>query len=51
MRSKVWYSRTNSQLFNIGQYAHDMEVVYSKMWDKLENGEEFDHITDAIYKE
>ena len=46
MRAKVWHARTHSQLFDVGQYANDMEVVYEKMWVKLEGGEEANHITE-----
>ena len=46
MRAKVWRARTISSLFNTEAYAHGMEQVYTKIWEKYSKGEPFDHITE-----
>ena len=40
----MWNGRLDSPLFNIRQYARDMEVVYAKMWNRYSNNLAADHI-------
>ena len=44
IKKRVWNGRLESPLFNIRQYAHDMEVVYAKMWNRYSNNLAADHI-------
>ena len=45
MRSKVWDSRLSSGLFDCKLYAHDLERLYSAIYEKYSLGLPFDHIT------
>lgn len=49
MRAKVWKARVDSPLFDCQQYAHGLEMLFAKMWDKHSKGEQPDHIS-AIVK-
>ncbi|XP_039262737.2 UDP-N-acetylglucosamine--peptide N-acetylglucosaminyltransferase 110 kDa subunit-like isoform X2 [Styela clava] len=44
IRAKVWKQRIESPLFSIKSYTENLEVLFSKMWDKYSNGEPVDHI-------
>jgi len=46
MRAKVWRLRMNSELFDVGVYTANLERVYRKMWERHENGDPVDHITE-----
>lgn len=43
----MWAARTTSPLFDCGQYAQGLELIYSKMWERFSNGLKPDHITDT----
>ena len=47
IKKRVWDGRLESPLFDIKQYAHDMEVVYKKMWDRYRHNVEVDHILES----
>jgi len=46
IRATVSHARFSSPLFDTERYAHDLETLYSKMWEKYENGLSPDHLTD-----
>lgn len=46
IRAKVWQGRTTTHLFDVKFYVNNLEVLFKKMWNKHENGEQPDHITD-----
>ena len=48
IRSLVWKARLTSPLFNTEQYAHDLEKVYRRMWDKYESGHNFEHLIEPF---
>ena len=39
----MWNARLTSPLFNTEQYAHDLEKVYWRMWNKYKNEGVIDH--------
>lgn len=45
IRGKVWRGRTESTLFDVANYASELEWLFSKMWERYERGEEPDHLT------
>jgi protein O-GlcNAc transferase len=45
MRAKVWIRRSDSPLFNCQIYAHDMERLFARMWQRHASGEKPNHIT------
>jgi len=45
IRARVWEGRVSSPLFNTKQYAHDLEDLFYKMFDKFRKGEKLTHIT------
>ncbi|XP_021953749.1 UDP-N-acetylglucosamine--peptide N-acetylglucosaminyltransferase 110 kDa subunit isoform X2 [Folsomia candida] len=45
IRAKVWQGRMESTLFDAANYAADLEKLYLKMWERVENGQQPDHIT------
>jgi len=48
VKAKVWISRITSPLFNMKQYATDMERMFGKMWYKQENGQKPSHVTELM---
>ncbi|XP_015522340.1 UDP-N-acetylglucosamine--peptide N-acetylglucosaminyltransferase 110 kDa subunit isoform X2 [Neodiprion pinetum] len=49
IRAKVWKARSESPLFNCKMYAHGMEMLYHRMWERYALGEKPDHVA-AIEK-
>jgi protein O-GlcNAc transferase len=50
IRAKVWILRKQSSLFDAATYAHNLERLYFKMWERLQKGLKPDHITDlSVY--
>jgi len=45
IRNRVWEQRLESPLFNVRQYAKDLEDLFYKMWNKFCKGEKPSHIT------
>jgi len=45
IRARVWQGRVDSPLFNTKLYAHDLEDLFFKMFDKFRKGEKLTHIT------
>jgi protein O-GlcNAc transferase len=43
-RSNVWKNRSTSPLFNTEVYAHDLERLFYRMWNRHAKSEEVDHI-------
>ena len=45
IRAKVWTRRSESPLFNCQIYAHDMERLFARMWQRQASGDKPNHIT------
>merc|ERR1712107_661932 len=45
IRARVWQGRLESPLFNVKQYAADLEDLFYKMFDKFKKGDKLTHIT------
>lgn len=43
-RAKVWKARTTSTLFDVRQYCKDLEDLFYKIWQRVEQGLPPDHI-------
>ncbi|XP_054089720.1 UDP-N-acetylglucosamine--peptide N-acetylglucosaminyltransferase 110 kDa subunit-like [Zeugodacus cucurbitae] len=50
MRAKVWKARVESPLFDCGQYARGLEMVFKRMWDRFAANEFPDHISAVLDK-
>jgi len=46
VRHLVWQARANSPLFDTARYAKDLERLFYKMWERVANGLEVDHVTE-----
>lgn len=44
---KVWKNRTATSLFDCKQYAHDLEDLFHKMWNRFSNKKRVDHINNG----
>lgn len=50
MRAKVWKARVDSPLFDCGQYAKGLEMLFMRMWQRFSRNEPVDHISVAAAK-
>ncbi|XP_055602116.1 UDP-N-acetylglucosamine--peptide N-acetylglucosaminyltransferase 110 kDa subunit [Uranotaenia lowii] len=45
IRARVWVARSESPLFDCRQYAHGLETLFYKMFERFSRGERPDHIS------